>query len=130
MVMNDTEAFLAAPTFAVAGASNRRHKYGNQVFRALLADGREVYPLNPGQDEIEGHPAYPSVADLPVVPAALSIITPPDVTRQVVVAAIEAGVQHVWMQPGAEDDQASQLAREAGLNVVDDGSCILILLAK
>ena len=63
--MNATEKFLAAKTYAVAGASNRQHKYGNIVFRALLAAGRETYPLNPKQDEIEGHQAYPSIADLP-----------------------------------------------------------------
>ena len=128
--MNSIESFLAAKTYAVAGASNRQHKYGNKVFRALLASGRETYPLNPVTDEIEGHRAYPSIADLPLVPEALSIITPPEVTRKVVADAIAAGVQHIWMQPGAEDEQASELAREAGINVIDDGSCILVLLAR
>ena len=60
--MNSIEKFLAAKTYAVAGASNRQHKYGNKVFSALLAAGRETYPLNPAQDEIEGHQAYPSIA--------------------------------------------------------------------
>ena len=128
--MNSIELFLAARTYAVAGASNRRHKYGNKVFRALLAAGRETYPLNPAQQEIEGHQAYPSIADLPLAPEALSIITPPAVTRKVVADAIATGVQHIWMQPGAEDEQASQSAREAGVNVIDDGSCILVLLAR
>lgn len=128
--MTHIEDFLAAKTYAVAGASSRSHKYGNKVFRALLAAGRETYPLNPAQDEIEGHQAYPSIADLPIVPEALSIITPPEVTRRVVADAIEAGVKHIWMQPGAEDDQASESARAAGINVIDDGSCILVLLAR
>jgi predicted CoA-binding protein len=128
--MNSIERFLAARTYAVAGASNRRHKYGNKVFRALLAADRETYPLNPAQEEIEGHQAYPSIADLPLAPEALSIITPPEVTRKVVADAIVAGVQHIWMQPGAEDEQASESARKAGVNVIDDGSCILVLLAR
>lgn len=128
--MNAIDRFLAAETYAVAGASNRQHKYGNKVFRALLAAGRETYPLNPAQDEIEGHRAVSSIADLPLVPAALSIVTPPEVTRRVVADAIAAGVQHIWMQPGAEDEKASESAREAGINVIDDGSCILVLLAR
>ena len=126
--MNSVQKFLAAKTYAVAGASNRQHKYGNKVFRHLLAAGRETYPLNPTQDEIEGHQAYPSIAELPLVPEALSIITPPAVTRQIVADAIEAGVKHIWMQPGAEDKQASEDARAAGINVIDDGSCVLVLL--
>ncbi len=128
--MNSIEKFLAAKTYAFAGASNRQHKYGNKVFLALLAAGRETYPLNPVQEEIEGHRADPSIADLPLVPDALSIITPPEVTRQVVADAIAAGVKHIWMQPGAEDSQASESARQAGINVIDDGSCILVLLAR
>jgi uncharacterized protein len=128
--MNPIEKFLAAETYAVAGASSRQDKYGNKVFRALLASGRDTYPLNPAQTEIEGHRAYPSIADLPLVPQALSIITPPEVTRRVVADAIAAGVKHIWMQPGAEDEQASESARQAGINVIDDGSCILVLLAR
>jgi len=128
--MDAIEKFLAAKNYAVAGASNRQQKYGNKVFRALLAAGRETYPLNPQQDQIEGHQAYPSISDLPLVPEALSVITPPEVTRKVVADAIAAGVEHIWMQPGAQDEQASASAREAGINVIDDGSCILVLLTS
>ncbi len=126
---SSTAEFLTAQTFAVAGASTDRSKYGNKVFRALLASGRTAYPLNPSVLEVEGHTAYASIAGLPEVPEALSIVTPPHVTRDVVQQAIAAGVKHIWMQPGAEDSQGSKLAREAGLNVIDDGSCVLVLLA-
>jgi len=123
-------AFLSASTYAVAGASAHRHKYGNKVFRSLLSSGRTVFPLNPAADQIEGHAAYARVADLPEVPESLSIVTPPAVTRQVIADAIDAGVQHIWMQPGAEDADASRLARQAGLSVIDDGSCVLVLLSR
>ncbi|OYP30428.1 CoA-binding protein [Rhodopirellula sp. MGV] len=123
-------SFLAASTFAVAGASARQHKYGNKVFRALLASGRETYPLNPITEEIEGHQAYPNLAALPIVPESLSIITPPSVTRTIIDEAIAIGVKHLWMQPGAEDAVGSAAARDAGLTVIDDGSCVLVLLAQ
>ena len=126
---SSTAKFLAAKTFAVAGASRDRSKYGNKVFQALVASGRTVYPLNPSAPEVEGHPAYATIADLPEVPESLSIVTPPHVTREVIQQAIAAGVKNIWMQPGAEDSQGSKLAREAGLNVIDDGSCVLVLLA-
>jgi predicted CoA-binding protein len=124
------ELFLDASEFAVAGASRNRSKYGNQVFRALAATGRHVYPVNPKAEEVEGHPAFRSIADLPSVPASLSIVTPPLITREVVQQAIAAGVKSIWCQPGAEDAQASKAARDAGINVIDDGSCILVLLAR
>ncbi len=122
------EAFLASKTYAVAGASTKPEKFGNRVFRALLGSERETYPLNPTASEVEGQQAFATIAELPVVPEAISVITRPAVTRQVVADAIAAGVKHVWMQPGAEDAAASQAARDAGVNVIDDGSCILIIL--
>lgn len=128
--MNKIEVFLNASTFAVAGASQDRSKYGNKVFRALVASGRSVYPLNPKATDVEGATAFASISELSVVPESLSIVTPPQVTRLVIQQAIAAGVKNIWMQPGAEDDRASQAAREAGLNVIDDGSCILVLLAR
>ena len=127
--MNDIELFLKSKSFAVAGASQNRSKYGNKVFRALIASGRTVYPLNPNAVEVEGYPAFASIADLPIVPEALSIVTPPYVTRQVIQQAIAAGVKNIWMQPGADDSQGSEAARVAGFNVIDDGSCILVSLS-
>lgn len=127
--MNNVEVFLNASTFAVAGASQDRSKYGNKVFRAIVASGRTVYPLNPTAIEVEGDPAFASIADLPAVPESLSIVTRPHVTRQVIQQAIAAGVKNIWMQPGAEDSKGSQAARDAGLNIIDDGSCILVLLS-
>ena len=128
--MNSIDLFFSAKTYAVAGASNRRHKFGNQVFRALLDSGRDVFPLNPVEEKIEGHRAYAKIGDLPIVPEAVSIITPPEVTRQVIADAIAAGVKHIWMQPGAEDEESSEEARAAGINVIDDGSCLLVLMPR
>jgi predicted CoA-binding protein len=128
--MNEIDSFLNGKIYAVAGASTNRQKYGNKVFRALVDSGREVYPLNPTADQVENRIAYVTIADLPSVPESLSVVTPPSITRQVVANAIDAGVKNLWMQPGAEDEQASQSARDAGLNVIDDGSCVLVLLAR
>ncbi len=131
--MNDVDRaidrFLSAKLYAVAGASKRREKYGNKIFRRILQSGRECIPLNPIELEIEGHLAYASLRDLPRVPESLSIVTPPEVTRRVVQEAIAIGVSNIWMQPGAEDDEASQAARDVGCVVIDDGSCILIALS-
>lgn len=128
--MNLIESFLQSTTFAVAGASARTHKYGYLVFKALRESGRETYPINPNGMDIDGCTTYPTIADLPIVPEALSIITPPAVTRRVVNDAIAAGVKNIWMQPGAEDEAACQAARAAGIQLIDDGSCILVLLSR
>ena len=128
--MDLIETFFDAKTFAVAGASSQPHKYGNKIFRALLSADYETYPRNPTQSVVEGHTAFNRISELPVVPESLSIITPPKVTREIVTEAIAAGVKHIWMQPGAQDEQASEAARSNGISVIDDGSCLLVLLAR
>lgn len=122
------ERFLAAEAFAVAGASENPDKYGHKVFRCYLQNGRRAYPLNPRGGTILGHAVYPNLATLPEPVQALSIITPPPVTEQVVDEAIAAGVRHLWMQPGAESDAAIRKADAAGLNVIAGGPCLLVVL--
>lgn len=122
-------AFLKAGPFGVAGASKNRDKYGNKVLRCYQQNHKApLYPLNPHAEEIEGLPAYARLADTPQTPRSLSIITPPQVTRQVVREAIAAGVEYLWMQPGAEDDEAIAQAEQAGLGVIAKGACLLVVL--
>jgi predicted CoA-binding protein len=128
--MDAINSFFAGKCFAVAGASSDRSKYGNIVFRALLESGRRVYPINPKAELIEGHPSFQSLSDLPEVPDSLSIVTPPEVTRRIVADAIALGIKNLWMQPGANDPLASESARATGAQVIDDGSCILVLLKR
>lgn len=122
------EDFLNGEIFAVAGASTNRTKFGNQVFRALLKSGRTTFPLNPTTPLVEQHTAYKRLANLPQQADCLAIITPPKITEQVVHQAIECGIKHLWIQPGAQHAEASNAALAAGLTVVDDGSCLLIYL--
>ena len=128
--MGSIEQFLEAEHFAVAGASRDRQKYGNKVLRALQAHRRDVVAINPKESEVESAVAYPSLDVVPQKVDSLSIVTPPAVTRKVVGDAIAAGVKNIWMQPGAEDPEAVEAAVAAGVNVIADGSCILVELAR
>ena len=120
--------FLASPAFGVVGASPRRHKYGNKVLRCYQQAGRRAIPVNPREAEIEGAACVASVLDLPDDVKSLSVITPPAVTERVVEEAIRKGIEHVWMQPGAESDRAVAACEAAGINVIADGSCVLVVL--
>ncbi|MBI5549802.1 MAG: CoA-binding protein [Deltaproteobacteria bacterium] len=122
------EKFLAAKAFGVVGASTNREKYGNKVLRCYLQSGRKAVPVNPKEKVVEGLAAVAEVKDLPAEVEAISIITPPAVTEQVVEAAIARGIKHIWMQPGAESEWAVSYAEAAGLNVIGDGSCLLVAL--
>lgn len=120
--------FLNGSPFAVVGASPRRHKYGNKVLRCYQQNDRTAYPINPHASEIEGLEAYASLSDLPESVHGISVITPPDVTEQIVEEAIELGIQQIWMQPGAESNLAVERAEQAGINVISGGPCLLVVL--
>lgn len=124
----DIDAFLNGGPFAVVGASTNREKYGNKVLRAYQQNNKPAYPINPRAEQIEGVKAYPDLASLPELPHGVSIITPPSVTEKVVQDAVERGVKHIWMQPGAESEQAIAYARDKGVNVVANGPCVLVVL--
>jgi predicted CoA-binding protein len=122
------DRFLASPAFGVVGASSRREKYGNKVLRCYQQAGRRAIPVNPRESEIEGVPCVVSVLDLPDDVRSISVITPPPVTERVVEQAVAKGIENVWMQPGAESEAAVEACRRAGINVIADGSCVLVVL--
>jgi predicted CoA-binding protein len=129
MIIEDRIAqFLAADGFAVAGASTDRNKYGNKVLRCYMQHGKRVVPVNPHAATVEGLPGVAKVSALPGGIQSLSIITPPHITEKIVEEAIAKGIQNIWMQPGAQSPLAVQRCEEAGLNVIADGSCLLVVL--
>jgi predicted CoA-binding protein len=129
--MNSDEkirVFLDAGRFGVVGASADRNKYGNKVLRCYQLNGREAIPVNPKEKTVEGLATVPSVAELPDDILSISVITPPVVTETVVTEAIAKGIKNIWMQPGAESQAAVKKCTENGINVIADGSCILVVL--
>jgi predicted CoA-binding protein len=123
------QAYLNGQAFAVAGASQDRTKYGNKVLRVYIQNDLLVYPVNPNADEVEGLSSYPDLKSLPDRVHGVSIITPPNITERIVDQAIELGIEHLWIQPGAESQPAIDRATEAGANVISGGPCILVALA-
>jgi len=120
--------FLAGRTYAVAGASRDRTKYGNKVLRCYQQAGRDVIAVHPRETEIEGALCVRDLASLPRPVHGLSIITPPPVTERLVEEAARAGITRLWMQPGAESERALARAAELGLTVIAGGPCLLVVL--
>jgi predicted CoA-binding protein len=127
-VEKQIEQFLASAVFAVIGASTNRDKYGNKVLRCYLQNDRQVIPVHPKEKQIEGIDCLSSIADLPVAAESLSVITPPAITEKIVVQAAANGIKNIWMQPGAESPVAVKYCKEQGINIIADGSCLLVVL--
>ncbi len=129
--MNDPNLiadFLRGDGFAVVGASSNRAKFGNQVLRCYQRNGRTAFPVNPKESEIEGVPAFASLADISEPVHGVSIITPPAVTETIVAQAVELGIEFVWMQPGAESEAAIEICEQNGVKLLACGPCVLVEL--
>ncbi len=124
------EKFFSSPSFGVAGASTDQKKFGNKVLRTYLEYGLKAYPINPRHKTIESLPCLAKVSELPKEVKSLSIITPPLITEIIVEEAITKGIENIWMQPGAESAEAIQLCRDHGINVIGDGSCVMVALKE
>jgi predicted CoA-binding protein len=119
------EEFMAQKRFAVVGVSDNPEKYGNQIFKNLRRRGYEVYPVNPRLKELEGVKCYPSLADIPVKVDVVDFVVPPGVTEMILKDCKKLGLDHIWLQPGAESEAAISYCQENNLKVVHD-VCVML----
>ena len=116
----------AGKTIAIIGASNDRAKFGNKAVRAFARQGFQVFPVNPKEPQIEGLPAFKSIADVPVRPQMVSVYLPPPVLLKVLPDIARRGCDELWLNPGTESDEVLMEAARLGLNVVQACSIVAI----
>jgi predicted CoA-binding protein len=120
-------------TIAVVGASANPLRPSYTVFSYLRTQTRyDVTPINPAIAEIDGVPAYPSLAAYAAQRGAPDLV---DVFRKASQAvgvtneAIAAGAKAIWFQYDIVNEAAIELADRAGLTVVVD-RCIKVEIAR
>lgn len=123
--MGDIKQFFESEAYAVVGASNVRSKFGNKVLRCYLKNDRPVYPINPKETLIEGLNVIDKIENLPGNVKSLSMVTPPEISEQLVDDAIKHGVKNIWFQPGSHNDNAIKKCEKNNINVIANGHCIL-----
>lgn len=114
---------------ALVGVSSNPLRSSNFVATYLVRTPYRVYPVNPNYDEVLGKKCYPSLASLPEVPDVVDCFRKAEDLGEVVEEAIEVGAKVVWFQLGLRNDEAAQMALDAGLAVVQD-RCLKIEHAR
>ncbi len=122
------DILMEARSIALVGASVKPERPSNYVFKTLLDEGYEMFPVNPGQEgrEIHGRLCYSSLLSLQAsfrAPLDLNIdmvdiFRSSEAALEVTKEAIEIGAKVIWMQLGVRNDAAAALAEAAGLKVV------------
>ncbi len=115
-----------AKTIAVVGISERDDRASRYVSEYMQREGYTIYPVNPNLDDWHGLKAYDSIAEIPG-PTKVDIVDVfrrPELVMTVAEDAVEAGAGVLWLQQGIVNDEAAELAANAGLSVVMD-TCIM-----
>ncbi|KAF9462449.1 NAD-P-binding protein [Collybia nuda] len=121
--------FLAAPAFAVVGASKDQTKYGTRVLNWYKERNFDITPVHPKEDELEGIKTLNNISQLPSpTTTSVSIITPPKVTLDILQQAKRLSIPALWLQPGAEDAVVLDYIKENDMSdrVIYGGPCILV----
>jgi uncharacterized protein len=119
----------ATRTIAMVGLSSNPFRPSHFAAIYMLAEGYNVIPVNPREQEILGQRCYPSLRDIPESVDMVDIFRDPSAVPAIVEEAIAIGAKVIWMQLGVINQVAAQRAREAGLEVVMD-ACVKIEHAR
>lgn len=116
---------------AMVGASGNDMRPSYFAMKYLLQKGFIVHPVNPtlAGKEILGRTVYATLHDVPAPVDMVDIFRTPDAAPEIVREALAEkdrfGLKTVWMQLGVINEEAAEMAREAGLEVVMD-RCVKI----
>ncbi|GGA21561.1 CoA-binding protein [Paenibacillus physcomitrellae] len=115
-----------AGTIAVVGLSGKPDRTSNMVARAMQKRGYRIIPVNPSvQGEILGERCYASLKDIEQPIDIVNVFRRSEFTPDIAKEAVEVGATTLWLQQGIVNEQAAEIAAEAGLNVIMD-RCIKV----
>jgi len=113
-------------TVAILGASPKPDRYAYKAFRMLRDHGHRAIPINPAFEEILGEKCYPKIADAPQPLDTVTMYLGEARSNPLIDEIIAAKPRRIIMNPGAENPALAAQAEEAGIEVVE--GCTLVML--
>jgi hypothetical protein len=109
---------------AIIGASSDRRKFGNKALRAFQRRGYTVVPVNPNEAEVEGLRTVPTVLEIPGHVDIATFYVPSEVGARVMEDVAKKQIPEVWLNPGADGEEA--LAKAEALGVRPIVACSIV----
>jgi predicted CoA-binding protein len=111
-------------TIALVGASPKPERPSNYVMKFLLDHNYDVIPINPGLEgqQLHGKTVYGSLSSIPksVEIDMVDIFRNSAAVPPIVDEAISVGAKYIWMQLGVINEEAAEMAKKNGLEVVQN----------
>lgn len=124
---NIGQILSAAKNIAVVGLSPDESKPSNEVAKFLIERGFNVFPIYPKFDEILGRRVYRNLTQIDEDIDIAVMFRKGEFASELVKDVVKKGVKTLWLQLGITNDAAGAIARENGINFVQD-KCIKIEL--
>ena len=118
------EEFWNHKSFAFVAHSAKK-PFPTLSYGELKKQGKQVFPVDPSVEEIEGDATFPDLVSLPQKVDAVVLEAPREETADWVRQAADAGIQHVWIHMNRDTPEALELARQRGLDV-RTGTCAVM----
>ena len=102
----------------VIGMSKHQDKAAHFVPKYLLENGFDIIPVNPNSDEILNKKCYKEINDIKDDIDIVDVFRPSEDVLPFVKDAIKKNPRVIWLQEGIHNEEAENLAREYGIDVV------------
>jgi len=109
---------FALKKIAVIGMSRHPAKAAHFVPKYLSEQGFDITPVNPTANEILGKKCYPDISSVQDPIDIVDIFRPSEQVLPVVQNAIKKKPKVIWLQEGIHNEEAENLAREHGIDIV------------
>jgi len=110
--------FYSLKNIAVVGMSKNPEKAAYYVPKHLADRGYNIIPVNPTADEIMSKKCYHEINEVNESIDIVDVFRPSDQVMPVVEDAIKKKPKVIWLQEGIHNQEAEELARKAGIEVV------------
>lgn len=109
-------------TIAIYGWSDKEDRPSHEVGNYLRKQGYHVIPVNPrlAGRTWDGQPIYAKLQDVPESIDLVDVFRRPEFTPEAVKDAVAVGAKAIWLQLGIVNDDAAEIARQAGVPFVQD----------
>jgi uncharacterized protein len=111
----------------VLGATQKEDRYAYLAMKRLQENGYRAIPVNPAFAEVLGERCYSSIRDVTEPIDTVTMYVGAARSTPLIEEIIAAKPRRIIFNPGAENRELAQAAGEAGIEVVE--GCTLVMLS-
>ncbi len=115
---DEIKNFLSLKKVAVIGMSRNKSKAAHFVPKYLLENGFDIIPINPNSDEVLTKKCYKEITEIEGDIDIVDVFRPSEDVLPFVRDAVKKNPKVIWLQEGIHNEEAENLAREHGIDVV------------